>query len=510
MRLVAGVSLALAFCFGVWCDDAHAQARIALLIGNQAYHANVGALKNPHNDIALLEKTLRGLGFNVTSVRDAGLAELNRAVNAHVRRVQEAGPGTISFFYYSGHGAQNGANRTNYLIPVDVTSAEDVDLWDRSMRLGDITRQLRTQAGNAVHFVVFDACRNALKLTRAGTRSLIQPKGFAPIQETGMLLAFATAQGELASDMGDGAGPYARVLAEEIVRPGVEAVPMFRKVQVRVKEVIGQQPWLSFGALNEVHFAGADASSAREPAPQPSEAVREWSRIDKGSVAELDTFLRRHGASPEADYARARRDELMKQKGATPAPPEPLPRPGTDATAATCRRERGSDHEGTIKACSELIKRSPAGAESYYLRGNAYLSANRPDLAIGDYNRYLELSPGSSEVHTNRGVALLRTRQYERATRDFEQAIALKPTNEMAYNNLGEVYAGQGQYDRAVQYFDKAIRINPSARSHTNRGKVYQKQGSKNRAMAEYRQALSLDPSYLPAKEALQGLGVKR
>jgi hypothetical protein len=43
---------------------------------------------------------------------------------------------------------------------------------------------------------VFDACRNTLKL---------QAKGFVPVaQENGTLVAYATALGELASDVGAG------------------------------------------------------------------------------------------------------------------------------------------------------------------------------------------------------------------------------------------------------------------------------------------------------------------
>ena len=33
---------------------AHAEARFALLVGNQSYDASVGVLRNPHNDIALM------------------------------------------------------------------------------------------------------------------------------------------------------------------------------------------------------------------------------------------------------------------------------------------------------------------------------------------------------------------------------------------------------------------------------------------------------------------------
>ena len=55
-----------------------AGARIALLIGNEAYGNEIGRLANPHNDVALLEQALKGLGFEVVTVRDAGFGALNR------------------------------------------------------------------------------------------------------------------------------------------------------------------------------------------------------------------------------------------------------------------------------------------------------------------------------------------------------------------------------------------------------------------------------------------------
>ena len=229
---------------------AHAEKRMALLIGNQSYTNEIGRLANPHNDVALIEQTLKGLGFEVAVERDAGLGALTRSINAYARRVRAAGPNAVGFFYYSGHGAADAG--TNYLIPVDVKTTETGELWDQSLRLTEITRKLKGEAGNATHFVVFDACRNNLKLRASGSRALVQSKGFVPVsQESGMLIAYATAEGELASDVGTGAGPYAKVLAEEIMRPGIEAVTMFRRVQVRVRSTIGQEPWLGFSALSD-------------------------------------------------------------------------------------------------------------------------------------------------------------------------------------------------------------------------------------------------------------------
>jgi uncharacterized caspase-like protein len=78
---------------------------------------------------------------------------------------------------------------------------------------------------------------------------VVQSKGFVPVsQENEMLIAYATAEGELASDVGVGAGPYAMVLAEELVKPGVEAVVMFRVVPRRVRATIRQEPYVGFSA----------------------------------------------------------------------------------------------------------------------------------------------------------------------------------------------------------------------------------------------------------------------
>src|SRR5262245_2695560 len=304
---------------------AQAEKRIALLIGNQAYTPEIGALLNPHNDVAWLERTLKKLGFQVTTVRDADLATLTRAVNAYTRRLAvDGGQNAVGFFYYSGHGAADGF--TNYLIPTDVRTTETGELWDQSLRLTEITRKLRSEAGSATHFVVFDACRNTLKLRKAGGRALVQSKGFVPVmQENGMLIAYATAEGELASDVGEGAGPYAKVLADEMVKPGVEAVTMFRRVQVRVRSSIGQEPWLGFSALGEVHFAGVQTETAKSgpvvSGSSANEAERAWALAkDTTSLGVLEAFIARYKDSFYADLARARIDDLKRQQVAGTIP----------------------------------------------------------------------------------------------------------------------------------------------------------------------------------------------
>ena len=174
---------------------------------------------------------------------------------------------------------------------------------------------LRAQAPGATHYVVFDACRNELNLTRKGRKALTD-KGFVPITYTpGVVVAYATAPGRTASDIGSGGGTYAKALADEIVKPGVDLMLVFTRVARRVQREIGQDPFLSASTMPEVYFAGEATGPAAAPTqPQASEAMREWSRVDKSSVVELETFLRRHSGSAEADYARARLEEFKKQK----------------------------------------------------------------------------------------------------------------------------------------------------------------------------------------------------
>lgn len=310
LRLIAVYALL----FALTSASAHAAKRVALLIGNQDYQIDSLDLENPHNDVVAIGKALKQVGFEVRIVKDAGLGKLHREINRYTKTLKRAGDNAIGFFYYSGHGALNDNNRFNYIIPTDVDTVDSTDLWDGSVRLKRIVDDLKDKAGNAIHFVVFDACRNELKLAKKGSRSLTQPKGFKPISATvrGMLIAYATAEGEVASDLGDGVGPYAKALANAIVKPGLEAVNMFREVQVSVFNEIGQEPWYTHGALRQVFFAGRSSSPGSQAPPSP--AARNWEFVkNTNNPAALRAFARRYKGTVFADMALASADSISKK-----------------------------------------------------------------------------------------------------------------------------------------------------------------------------------------------------
>ncbi len=213
------------------CAAAQAEPRLALLIGNQDYAAKVGPLKNPLRDIELVGAALEKLGFTVTKLANASKAQMDEAIRRHADQVRRAGPGAVSFFYYSGHGAVNPETNVNYLVPADLDSAESDALWYRSVEQPYLIELLSQRAKNATHFIVFDACRNELNIGGEAGKGLGADKGFVPVGDvSGILIAYATAQKKTAADT----GVFARILAEELVKPGVEAFAVFREVQVRV------------------------------------------------------------------------------------------------------------------------------------------------------------------------------------------------------------------------------------------------------------------------------------
>lgn len=191
--------------------------RLALVIGNEDYPAEVGPLEHPHEDATVIGDALRQIGFDLVTgnvVLDADQAGIKGAVLEFYNALKDAGPDAVGFFYYSGHGGSReepSLRRANYLIPArtSIQSADELPL--HGIELGDVIDTLEASRAKAV-FVVTDACRNNLPWTsdKGGPQ---RDKGFVPEPaRTGLFIANATADGETAPDD----GKFARALARHL------------------------------------------------------------------------------------------------------------------------------------------------------------------------------------------------------------------------------------------------------------------------------------------------------
>jgi len=272
--------------------------RIALLIANAKYKYSIGPLVNPPRDVEALRASLEKIGFKVTIARDLGLVPMRRAVSEYAKRLKEAGPNTVGFFYYSGHGAAESDLGPNYLIPVDAELATGDDLAIASERLESLVDALGNVSNNVMQFVVFDACRSVLRRPgRGGT------KGFVPIdQRRGMVIMFSTAAREVALDewpKGSTQGPFAAKLAELMLSSPKREDGMITDLQNSVHSFTQgrQEPFVIRSSVRDFFFnpkaprlAGESPIPARAEQPvlvsNPLDDLRRV--IDSGSIDPAD------------------------------------------------------------------------------------------------------------------------------------------------------------------------------------------------------------------------------
>ena len=244
----AGLALAL-YSFAVPAN-APLDIRYALVIGNAAY-PGAAKLDNPLNDAAAIAMTLRGLGFEVAELQNAGRLQMANAVDLMTEQLK--GKNATAVFYYAGHGMQ--LNWRNYMVPVDAKLASPSDVPRQTVDLSSVVDSFK-KAGNRVNILILDACRdNPFKAASA------TGKGLAPLDApAGTFLAFATAPGNVAEDGdiadGNGNGLYTQFLLQELKTPAARIEDVFKRVRfsVRKKSQGRQIPWESTSLEEDFYF----------------------------------------------------------------------------------------------------------------------------------------------------------------------------------------------------------------------------------------------------------------
>lgn len=187
------------------------QKKIALVIGNSNYQ-HAGSLTNPINDANLMTSTLKDLGFEVTTLTDATLSQMQEARIDFTLKIQNY---DVALFYYAGHGIE--VDGTNFLIPVDAQLNEKIRIEYEAFDVNDISKSFSLNSQNT-NIMILDACRNNpfRAWMRGGNR------GFKAInnQVAGTIIAFAAKEGEPALDKGTGNnGLYTEKLVEQMKQP---------------------------------------------------------------------------------------------------------------------------------------------------------------------------------------------------------------------------------------------------------------------------------------------------
>lgn len=250
-----------------------ASDRVALVIGVAQYQT-VPPLRNTVNDAAAIARTLRGIGFDVTTMLDPGGADLRAGLADFAFESETA---DLALIYFAGHGVE--VQGENYLIPADARIRTNVDIQKETLSLGDLLQAV--DRARKMRIVILDSCRdnpfgNAIEINTEGPRR----GGLAPPSpERGTLVAFAARDGQVALDGEGRNSPFALALMDRLAQPGLEISLMFRQVRDLVLQRTGnrQEPH-TYGSLSGVPFYLAGPGTAQEDLEEDDRRIA-WSQL---------------------------------------------------------------------------------------------------------------------------------------------------------------------------------------------------------------------------------------
>ena len=297
---------------------AHADKRVALVIGNATYN-HIAHLPNVSHDAAAMAGLFKSAKFDSVETRhNLGVAELRQALREFASRVADA---DVAVLFYAGHGIEVG--QVNYLVPVDARLATDFDVEDETVSLDRVLHAM--EPTRKLRLVILDACREnpftrSMRRTVAA-RSVGRGLGRVEPSTTNTLIAYATKPNAIAEDGNGPNSPFTVALVKHLMTPGLDLRIALGHVRDEVLASTGskQEPYITGslgGGTISIVGDGTPKSSA-VPVPMPLTAAdRTWAAVkDTDSISALEAFRRQHGAeNPIYDrLAEARIEGLRRQ-----------------------------------------------------------------------------------------------------------------------------------------------------------------------------------------------------
>jgi Caspase domain len=272
--IAAGIVLGL--------HTAHAENRMALVIGQSAYRA-VTPLPNPANDARAMAQLLGDAGFEVQAASDLSQSELREKVSAFAAGVAAKGPDTVVLVFYAGHGMQ--IDGENFLVPVDIDPKREADIPLQAVRLSDVLNTLNS-VPSKTRIILLDACRNNpfpdINKTAGRGLAIVDAK----VGAAGTFVSYSTSPGAEAEDGNGADSPYTTALLKTARQPGLSIEEAFKQVRVSVNRATDgrQTPWDSSSLTNGFSFFGQADGGPKQSAAKRT--VDDWRRELQGKPPE--------------------------------------------------------------------------------------------------------------------------------------------------------------------------------------------------------------------------------
>lgn len=294
------------FLFGL-VTPAFGEKRVALVIGNAAYH-NASPLVNTLNDASDMSDKLAALGFDVITGKDLSMDTLRDTIRKFVKKLDDT---DVAILFYAGHGLQ--INGVNYIVPIDATLLAEVDVAFEAISLEMILQQM--ERSSKVSLLFLDACRDnplAKNLSRSmGTRSASIGRGLARLGSgVGTLISFATQPGNVALDGNGRNSPFTTALLKHL---GTEGQDIMRDLLMVRRDVLDatdgkQVPWDN-SSLTDIIILKQGNGSPPPIADEMSKDTAFWDSIKSESdPAFFEQYLTRF---PKGEFSAVARLKIQ-------------------------------------------------------------------------------------------------------------------------------------------------------------------------------------------------------
>lgn len=180
------------------------------------------------------------------------------------------------------------------------------------------------------------------------------------------------------------------------------------------------------------------------------------------------------------------------------------------AYAADGYNNRGISQRATLKPeqaitdYSKAIELDSKNPRFYTNRGNAQLDLKKSTEALADYAKAIAVDPNYAAVYSARGHYFASVAKTDEALTDLGKAIVLDPKHPETYYTRAMVYRSRKEFAKSISDLDKYIAIGPGSDQYLadgllNRGIAYAETGNLEKAIADVTKAIEVSPRYADA-----------
>lgn len=153
-------------------------------------------------------------------------------------------------------------------------------------------------------------------------------------------------------------------------------------------------------------------------------------------------------------------------------------------------------HTGRLRDKFTYTDKEPINlADIYFLRAGCYASLKQNELAAKDYGKVLELDPKEYKAAQSRGLIMRNMKKYDEAVKDFTLALTINPRYLDAYQARSRAYEDMQQLDKAIADLTSVVSAQKNdAGAYMLRAQLFERLKQYPKAIDDFSKVIAIAP----------------